>query len=152
MFGGSSASTTEHNVNLASACANVWMINGLVHVHGFQTQDQQTEREAVLPLPNEFVWSNGRVHDSVADHFWCSERRQWELGVVFSHRENCWTSVLCFTLYWRLLYEAACIFGCFVTGFCNSGCHVCPFQAWALCDETCMTKAIYKQLLQQMIS
>ena len=75
-----------------------------------------------------------------------SERRQWELDVVFSHHENLQTSVLHLALYWRLLYSVGYNIGCFVFGFRMSVGHVCPFQVGVLCDEICTTKGIPKHL------
>ena len=48
-------------------------------------------------------------------------------------------------LYWKLLYEAGYTVVLFDTGFRISECHVCRFQAGALCDEICTTKATREQ-------
>ena len=73
--------------------------------------------------------------------FWCSEKGQRNLDVVFSRSENCWTSVLYFTLYLRLLYDASCIIGCCVFGFHVPKCHVYRSKAGTLRCDVCMAQA-----------
>ena len=67
MCGGRSVSTSVHHVNLAEVCAYA-MLNGcvllrIVAEYGIDIWDAG----AVSPPASEFVWSNGRICNSVAN-------------------------------------------------------------------------------------
>lgn len=134
MFRGSSVSTIVHCANLVSVHRDVWMVNGPVIARGSERGIDMRDVGAVLLPTSELVWSNGRVHDSVIDHFDTMSRDSRD------HR----TSVY-FMVYWRLLYDVGYIIGCCVSGFASRGATSVPFQR-----GHCAMKPVRRKLISNI--